>query len=205
MLPWTVLLPLLAWWIRRSALTAPLALHRSLHIYFALWGLFLLVFFSLLSNVLIAYVLPAVAPLSCLAGVWLARRQAESIIRRTLVAGVLFSMLVSLVAVAYIGVTNEHKKISTEALVDTWANKAQAGEPLYFYLWVPQSSKFYTAGQAQLFKTIPDIEQAIGSGQPMLIALYDTQMRALDESLLSQLSNPQKFGRYTLFELNWPK
>ena len=179
--------------------------HQTLSIYFAFWGLFLLIFFSLSNNVLIAYVLPAVAPLSCLAAVWLVRCHAEQIVRRTMVFGLLFTSLLGLGAVGFIGLTDEHKKISTEALVEKWTREAKANEPLYFYRWIPQSTKFYTQGTARLFKTIPDIETAIGSGQALFIALHENEIRAMPEALFAQLSNPEQFGRFTLYEANKPK
>ncbi len=205
MVPWSILLPLLAWWTRRTQREPIQMQHQTMSIYFAFWGLFLLIFFSLSKNVLIAYVLPAVAPLSCLAAVWLARCRAEKIVRRTLVSGVLFTTLFGLGAVGIIALTDEHKKISTEALVAKWTLESKANEPLYFYRWVPQSTKFYTQGTAKLFKTIPEIENAIGSGQALFIALDESEIRAMPEALLAQLSNPEKFGRFTLYEANKPK
>jgi len=205
MLPWTILLPILAWRTRKAPRDEAPKSYRHMLVYFALSGFFLLVFFSLSSNVLISYTLPSVAPLACLAAVWLARRQAETAIRRTLVAGLVFTTVLSLTAVGYIGLTDEHKNLSAETLVQTWRNSAQAGEPLYFYPWQPQSSKFYTSGQARVFKTVPDIEAATASGEPLFIALKDDQLRAIPEALQSQLSDPQRVGQYTLFRMNQAK
>ncbi|MCD8503656.1 MAG: glycosyltransferase family 39 protein [Burkholderiaceae bacterium] len=202
LLPWTILLPVLAWITRRAPRSDSIKPQHQMMVYFAIWGLFPLVFFSLSSNVLIAYTLPTVAPLACLAGLWLAQRQADKAIGRTLIGGVIFTTALSFGAVGYILLTDEHKKISTEALVQTWHASAQNSEPLYFYLWVPQSSKFYTAGQAGLFKDTEQLERTINAGKPMFLALYDSQLRAMPESLRSQLKNPKAFGRYTLFEIN---
>lgn len=126
-------------------------------------------------------------------------------VRRTLVSGVLFTSLLGLGAVSFISLTDEHRKISTDALVEQWAHQAKANEPLYFYRWVPQSTKFYSRGTAKLFTTIPDIENAIGSGQALFIALDESEIRAMPKALLAQLSNPEKFGRFTLFRTNKPK
>lgn len=202
MLPWTILLPLLAWRTRRAPRDETPTLYRSTLVYFGLNGLFLLAFFSLSSNVLISYTLPAVAPLACLAAVWLSRRQAGKTITRTLIAGVVFTMALSLTAVGYIGLTDEHKKISTEVLIETWKRNAQADEPLYFYPWIPQSSKFYTSGQARLFTEIDEIEATADSGKAFFIALNDDQLRSLPETLQNRLGNAVKIGKYTLFEIN---
>ena len=211
--PWTILLPILAWLTRKAPRNdsrndpsdTPPNTERHMLVYFALSGFFLLVFFSLSSNVLISYTLPSVAPLACLAALWLARRQAETAIRRTLVGGLVFTTLLSVTAVGYIGLTEEHKNLSSETLVQTWRNSAQADEPLYFYPWQPQSSKFYTSGDARVFKTIPDIEAAAAAGESIFIALKDDQRRAIPEALQRYLSDPQIVGDYTLFRMNQTK
>lgn len=201
-LPWTVILPVLAWASRKSARDESNKLINQMMVYFALWGLFPLVFFTMSSNVLIAYTLPSVAPLACLVALWLAKRQADKKIAHTLTGGLAFTVILSLSAVAYIQLSDEHKKISTVDLVQAWKTSAPKNEPLYFYLWIPHTSKFYTAGQAGLLKDQPELEQMINGGKPMFIALYDSQLRNLPESLLTRLKNPQPFGRYTLFEVN---
>lgn len=202
LLPWTILIPLLGWWTRKSPRDEPTKTHRHMMVYFALWGLFPLAFFSLSSNVLIAYVLPSIAPIAGLMAVWLAQRQADAPIRKTLIGGVIFTAALSIAAVAYVQFTDEHKKISSLALIQSWTSQAQANEPLYFYLWFPQSTKFYTADQARLLKDIPEIEQLADSGEPVFIALYSTQMRSIPPSLLARMTELEKFGRYTLFEMN---
>ena len=202
LLPWTIVLPVLAWVTRRAVREQSTNLQHQMMVYFAVWGLFPLVFFSASSNVLIAYTLPSIAPLAGLLGLWLARRQADQTISRTLIGGLIFTVVISFGAVGYLQLTDEHKKVSTLALVDNWRANAQDGEPLYYYLWVPQSSKFYTAGQAGLYKDIKEIEQAAESGKPVFLAIYDTQMPTLPDALRTQLKNPKPFGRYTLFELN---
>jgi hypothetical protein len=146
--------------------------------------------------------LPSIAPIAGLMAVWLAQRQADAAIRKTLIGGVIFTAALSIAAVAYVQFTDEHKKISSLALIQSWTSQAQANEPLYFYLWFPQSTKFYTAGQARLLKDIPEIEQLADSGEPVFIALYSTQMRSIPPSLLARMTELQKFGRYTLFEMN---
>ena len=202
LMPWTVILPVLAWASRKSAQDEPNRPIHQMMVYFALWGLFPLVFFTFSSNVLMAYTLPAIAPLACLTALWLARRQADKKIARTLLGGLALTVALSLGAVAYIQLSDEQKKISTLALVQTWRVSAPNNEPLYFYLWIPHSSKFYTTGQAGLLRDASELEQVINNGKPMFIALYDSQLQSLPRPLLSKLKNPQSFGRYTLFEAN---
>lgn len=201
MLPWTILIPILAWRTKHAARTALNAQDRSMLVYFALWGLVPLGFFSLSSNVLIAYVLPSIAPLACLIAIWLTRLQADVSVRRTLIVGVLVTAAISIAAVLYINLSSERYKVSTNLLIEQWSQDTQQQIPLYFYSWVPQTAKFYTQGQAGLFDDVHQLSQAIDSGKPMYLALYDTQIRGLPEELLKQLPEPQQFGRYTLFVL----
>lgn len=202
LLPWTVLLPLLVWRIRKASHVELPTHYRSMLVYFGLCGVCPFAFFSISSNVLISYTLPAVAPLACLAAIWLASRKADKTIRQVLVAGVLFTAALSLTAVGYIQLTDEHKNISTEVLINTWKTNAEDNEPLYFYPWLAQSSKFYTSGQARLFIDIKEIEAAAESGKKFFIALNDDQLRSLPETLQERLSNAVKIGTYTLFEIN---
>ncbi len=60
-------------------------------------------------------------------------------------------------------------------------------------------------GPSSGFKTVPDIEAATASGEPLFIALKDDQLRAIPEALQSQLSDPQRVGQYTLFRMNQAK
>ena len=202
MLPWAVLLPILAWVTRRSARSAAGINDKSMLIYFGVWALFLLAFFSLSSNVLIAYTLPTVAPLACMAAIWLARIQASKAIDRTLLGGVVFTMVLSLAAVAYVNFSKESEKFSTQSLVQTWSQSATADEPLYFYRWIPQSAKFYSSGQARVFLDIDQIRQAADAGDPMFLALYDTLLRSMPADLVERFEKQTTLGRYTLFKLN---
>jgi len=56
MLPWTPLLPILLWRLRKAGMPAD----RGLHLYLLLFALTPLVFFTLAANILLAYVLPGV-------------------------------------------------------------------------------------------------------------------------------------------------
>ncbi len=201
MLPWTILLPILAWLTRKQTRQAVTSNDKSMLLYFGIWALFLLAFFSLSSNVLIAYTLPAVAPLACLAAVWLARRQAPKATMRTLIAGVVFTMALSLTAVAYINFSQDSEKFSTNTLIENWKQSATSNEDLYFYLWIPQSAKFYSSGQAKVFTDVDQIRQAVSNEEPIFIALYDTLLRTFPEDLREHLRDPQPFGRYTLFRI----
>lgn len=201
LLPWTILLPVLAWMTRKTPQDRPLKLEHQMMLYFAVWGIFPLIFFSLARNVLIAYTLPAIAPLCCLAGIWLSTKQADKIISRTLMAGLLCTAILSLAAVTYIHFSNLHNQISTQTLIENWQANAKQSEPLYFFMKAPYSSKFYSDGKVRVFKNMSDIEQATRSSQPIFLALEDKQLKVMPESLKSKLQNPQPFGHYTLFEL----
>lgn len=201
-MPWTILLPILGWITRRKNRVSANNNDKSMLIYFSVWALFLLVFFSLSSNVLIAYTLPAIAPLACVAAIWLARIQAPKVIERTLLAGVAFTLILSVVAVAYVNLSKESEKFSTKALIQTWSASASAEEPLYFYLWIPQSAKFYSSGQAQVFSDIDQIQQAVNSGESIFLAIYDTSLRSMPRDLIERMDEQTTLGRYTLFKIN---
>lgn len=200
MMPWTLLLPLLAWLTRGTRSQTPDHVPPYAMLYFGLWGLFPLAFFSLSSNVLIAYTLPAIAPLACLGALWLGRKTATTKIQNTLVAGLLITTSISLIAVAYLQLSGKNKTISTAVLIHTYQN-AQQGEPLYFYQAVPQSAKFYSAGQARLLKSVEDLQQAVSAEHPLFIALDDAQIASMPIDVKAVLVEVAHEGRYTLFQI----
>lgn len=202
MLPWTLILPFLAWSTRDKNRKSPSTNRLHMMIYFGLWGLLPLVFFSVSKNILISYTLPAIPPLACLAALWLEEKSTAHNILRPLSFGVLLTMTVSIGAVAYINLSDSNERLSTEALIKNYSINSHSGEPLYFFQTIPYSAKFYTTGQAKLFSDIDQIREATMSNQSIYIALDDKQIPMLPQDLTLHFENPHQFGRYTLFQIN---
>jgi len=202
MLPWTIILPLLAWRTRGNIRKTSSTNRFQMMVYFGLWGLFPLIFFSLSKNILISYTLPAIMPFACLAALWLDGKTAEKKIHRSLIFGVMLTMTVSLFAVAYIRLSDKHERLSSEALIQAYTSKSVRDEPLYFYQLVPHSAKFYTGGQAMLVDNFDSLRKSIATHQSMYIAFDEKQLTMIPEDLKSQLVSPQQHGRYMLFYIN---
>lgn len=202
MMPWTVLLPLVAWVTRGTMTQKSVQYPPHTILYFALWGLAPLGFFSLSSNVLIAYVLPSIPPLSCVAALWLGRKSTGKAIQRSLIVGLTLTITVSLLAVAYLHFSNKNEYISTESLVHIYTVNEKHGEPLYFYQAVPASAKFYTSGMSQALVSNDEIASLISSRKAAFIALHDKQMQMISGDLKVQLVTVQRSGPFTLYSVS---
>jgi 4-amino-4-deoxy-L-arabinose transferase-like glycosyltransferase len=145
LLPWTLLLPIAAWWWRHSSSIKPAEpKDRSWQVYLILWGLTPCLFFTLAGNIIMPYVLPALPALALLGAGWLARRFDVARVSRILLIGLGFVIVIMTAAVIQLGrmETSGHIK-STKALIETYQSKRTDGDTLIYLGKRPFSANFY--------------------------------------------------------------
>jgi 4-amino-4-deoxy-L-arabinose transferase-like glycosyltransferase len=196
-LPWSIVLPVMAWKRRRSGAQAP-AEDRSFRLYLWLWALVPGAVFTLSGNVLWTYVLPAMPALAMLAAMYLNRQPAGTAPERTVAAGVglVTVTTVAVVAAFNLGGWDDHRSMKT--LVAEY-RAVSRGEPLVFFRQVPYSASFYSAGAAELAAEPEDLAARIAGG-PSYVVLRARHRSKLPDELAVHLRLVRQVDEYALYE-----
>jgi 4-amino-4-deoxy-L-arabinose transferase-like glycosyltransferase len=196
-LPWSIVLPVMAWKRRRNGARAP-AEDRSFRLYLWLWALVPGVVFTLSGNVLWTYVLPAMPPLAMLAAMFLNRQPAATAPERTVAAGVglVTAATVAVVAAFNLGGWDDHRSMKT--LVAEY-RAVSRGEPLVFFRQVPYSASFYSAGAAELAAEADDLEARLAAG-PSFVVLRSRHRSKVPDQLADHLRLVRQLDEYALYE-----
>jgi hypothetical protein len=194
-LPWSIVLPAIAWKRRRAATAAP-SDDRELRVYLWLWALAPCAVFTLSRNVLWTYVLSAMPALAMLAAKFLNRLPAESAPERTVAAGVglTAAATIAVVAAFNLGGWDDHR--SMKALVAEY-RAVSSGEPLVFFRQVPYSASFYSAGAAELAAEAADLETRLAIG-PAFVVLRSRHRSRVPDMLAERLRLVRNMDEYAL-------
>ena len=155
-LPWTLLLPLLAWGRRahlRPAATQPPAPPLRPYVYLLAWVLWPCIFFTASRNILWTYVLPGLPALAILGAGWLAR---DGRVQRT--TGLLgVGLLVT--AALFVGATTkrvaEGEVKSAHDVIAAFESQRQPGDELHFVGANQFSVAFYGYGRYKPLADFP--------------------------------------------------
>ena len=205
-LPWSLLLPL-AWWrwrkdamthrVVRTAPTLP-ASDKPLQLYWVLWSLTPLVFFTFAGNILWTYVLPALPPLALLGAAWLTLHADRRRINRLLTLGLLLSSLLFAGFVISLNLIQVEDWHTTKRLVQHYAALNSRDRALIFYPERPYSAAFYSRGQAERVSQPAELFTRMAK-QPAFLAVKTTAVATLPAELHPQLQWLARHGDYTLF------
>ena len=201
-LPWTVLLPLIAWQSRRVNHRHPQADRQSklFFWYFLLWGVMPAVFFTFAGNIVWAYVLPGIPALAVLCGRWLRGLSMENKIRHYLQGGLIFTSLVAWGFIISVPLSNRDDERSAKPLVQRYQSIRQAEEPLIYYGVRPFSAAFYTQGQAIEIKDEGELQSRLASPSPFFLAVETGKAKRFPKEWLEMLEPVAVHGFYTLFK-----
>jgi 4-amino-4-deoxy-L-arabinose transferase-like glycosyltransferase len=196
-LPWSIVLPVIAWKRRRSGAAPAPAKDFDFVLYLWLWALVPCVVFTTSRNALWTYVLPAMPALAMLAAMFLNRQPAASAPERTVAAGVGFTAAATIAVVAVFnqGGWAEHRSMKT--LVAEY-RAVSRGEPLVFFRQVPYSASFYSAGAAELAADADDLEKLLADG-PAFVVLRSRHLSRVPDSLAEQLRLVRMVDEYGLY------
>lgn len=156
-LPWTLLLPLLAWGRRAHLLPQP-APHPTApptreSLYLWAWALWPCLFFTASRNILWTYVLPGLPALAILGAAWLARDGRHLRSQRIVALGLLVT------AALFVGATTKRaadgEVKSAHAVIAAFEARRQAGDELLFVGANQFSVAFYGRGR---YEPLPDFE-----------------------------------------------
>jgi 4-amino-4-deoxy-L-arabinose transferase-like glycosyltransferase len=195
-LPWSVVLPVIAWRSRRAGNGMPPE-DRELNRYLWLWAIVPCVVFTLSGNVLWTYVLPAIPALAMLGAMFLHRLPAAASVERTVAAGVASTAVaaVAVVAAFNAGGWSDHR--SMKSLVEVYRSTAH-GEPLVFFRHVPYSASFYSGGAAELAREPADLQARLARG-PAYVVLRSRHRDRVPDDLADGLRLVRQVDEYALY------
>ncbi len=201
-LPWTVLLPLIAWGSRGSNLRQWLTDKpaRLFFWYFLLWGIMPAVFFTFAGNIVWAYVLPGIPALAVLFGRWLSGLAMENKIRHFLQGGLVFTSLLAWGFIISVPLSNRDDERSAKPLVHKYQSLRQPSEPLVYFGVRPFSAAFYTQGQAAVVKEGNSLQELLSRPTGFFLAVETGKANRFPKEWLDQLEPISVHGFYTLYK-----
>lgn len=201
-LPWTVILPIIAWENKRTIRQTQLEdrYARSFFWYFLLWGGMPAIFFTFAGNIVWAYVLPGVPALAVLCGRWLASLSIENRIVRYLQAGLLFTILLAWGFIFSLPITKRDENKTAKPLIEHYQTMQQAGEPLIYYANRPFSAAFYSQGRAIRLDDARVLEAKLASAEAFFLAVETATANQFSKAWLDRLERVAVYGGYTLYE-----
>jgi 4-amino-4-deoxy-L-arabinose transferase-like glycosyltransferase len=195
-LPWSIVLPVIAWKRRRAGVAAP-SDDRPLSVYLWVWVLLPCITFTLSRNVLWTYVLPSIPALAMLAARYLNRLPVGTAPERAVAAGVGFTAAatIALVVAFNLGGWADHRSMKT--LVAEYRALSR-GEPIVFLRQVPYSASFYSAGAAELAADAVDLETRLATG-PAFVVLRSRHRSRVPDSVAERLRPVLVVDEYGLY------
>ena len=214
-LPWTVLLPALAFGRKAglkaatlAAATKPglpetfaaskalVAAKRQRTLYLLAWSVSPCLFFTLSGNILWTYVLPALPALAMLAAAWLAADARTRLVDTVVAAGLLGMAL--LVGAFFLKQQKDDSWKTAKMAVAQYQLLNTDKRPLLLMGDLPYSASFYSQGKAKAVKD--NAELAIRMAQERLfVALNPDQVQALTPELKIRLQLEATSGAYSLY------
>jgi 4-amino-4-deoxy-L-arabinose transferase-like glycosyltransferase len=159
LLPWSLLLPLAAWyWRREPAGPDP---KPALSLYLLLWLLLPLAFFTAARNIIWTYALPSLPAAALLMARWMARRSARA--EHWVAAGLAVSLAGAVVGFGRLGAEQRQDERSARSLVGAYQAHAQGDQPLMYAERRPFSAAFYSRGRALQLEQIGEAVEHLGA------------------------------------------
>jgi 4-amino-4-deoxy-L-arabinose transferase-like glycosyltransferase len=199
-LPWTVILPLLAWRGRSDRPEVSHSERQGWMPYLFLWALVLLVFFTFSSNVLIAYVLPVLAPLAALGGTWLARSPNVRRVDRAVATGLVLTALCSAGFIAYSN-TENGETLSARAATQACLAHVPDVQKIILLRVTADSAAFYSRSRTIELEDDAKVSQALEDHQSLCVILSPSSLRTLPEQTRSKLTDLGMHGKFVVLAI----
>lgn len=213
-MPWTILLPILAWQTRGSLTGAPpvqstASSHHTVDSdsnvsavpfrnYLILWAFMPAFFFTMAGNIIWPYVLPGLPALALLMGGWLTTRANQKIVRLNLAIGLLITITVTVSFNISMPLTGRSTNLAAKTLIEDYQSQMPGDRPLIYLGQRPFSAAFYSRGHAQLEKTPEALVQRLNT-TPAYVAIRSSYLTYMPPALLESLDRLSVHGHFTLF------
>lgn len=196
-LPWTLLLPVLAFGRAKAAASNPLVRpERSWRTYLLLWGAAPCLFFTVAGNILWTYVLPGLPALAMFAATWLASDTRTRRVNAIVASGMVITALG--ISIAIVSLNQPGNSNTAKSLVEAYRARKAGKEPLIFLETPPYSAAFYSQGEAKQVNDTGELKERLEHG-PAFVALKGKQQQDLPFEVQSRLHSEGRYGDYELF------
>ncbi len=166
-----------------------------------------LVFFTFAGNIIWTYVLPAMAPLAVLLGVYFAPRMQAAVSWRALVLGAVGLGAASVAMATIVWVPRHVARHSSAKLVAQWRERVALapGELVCVCRKAPASLRYYTQGAVRTLVQMPEAVQGIAPDHDRYLALAPAQVSELEGLAADQRPTltVQEVGRNEDLALLW--
>jgi len=195
--PWAVILPVLAWRSRADRASASQTQRAGWMPYLFLWALIPMAFFTLSSNVLIAYVLPALVPFAALGGSWLVRLQNAQRVDRAMALGLVLTAVCSAGFIVYAN-TEQGQTLSARAATQACLAHVPDVQKIILLRVTADSAAFYSRGRATELEDDAKLGQAIETNQSLCVILSPSSLRTLPDQTRSKLTDLGMHGKFVV-------
>ncbi len=202
-LPWTLLLPLLAFGRKKALKQADLPEQASTQtspknwrLYLLAWSIAPCLFFTMSGNILWTYVLPALPALALLAAGWLAGDVRTRRVDVFVSVGVV--VMASLIAAFFINQQRVDSWKTAKAAVAAYELRKTGAQPLLFMGDLPYSASFYTQGKAKAVAGNTELAARLKQSS-LFVALNPDQVKELPPELKGLLRLQATSGAYNLY------
>ena len=203
-LPWSVVA---VGWLARGLTTRrdelSSLLHDSWRLYFILWAITPMVFFTVSGNVLPTYVLPGLPALALLLGDgWQPRTSDAGPLRSTVRHALVSGIVICALFVIGIGVLRHRldNELSHKALALAVDSQRTSGDQRLVYMTQqPVSALFYSRGTATKVADAAGLAPYLADLPADFYVLRERDVAALPDSVRSRLTPLGQYGEYRLF------
>lgn len=205
-LPWTLLLPWLAFGRRKALIqvsqaglpvqAVPQTSLKNWRLYLLAWSIAPCLFFTMSGNILWTYVLPALPALALLAAGWLAGDVRTRLVDVCVSMGVV--LMACLIAAFFINQQRVDSWKTAKTAVAAYELRKTGEQPLLFLGDLPYSASFYTRGKAKAVAGNVELANRVKQGS-VFVALNPDQVRELSPELKGLLRLQATSGAYNLY------
>jgi len=204
-LPWSLILPVLAWRIPSHSRGLILR-DYSWSGYLGLWAITPILFFTLSGNILATYALPAMIPLSLIgAQIWLFAHATKTTETGRYKTGLkllpYFALITPLISLTAIGLQNNGyigTKSQRDLLSSYYQLQADSESRLIYLLKRPFSAQFYSRGQALVAKNWRQALPYLDDDTKDFYVIRSMQLQTLPDGWQDRLSILDEFHGYSL-------
>jgi 4-amino-4-deoxy-L-arabinose transferase-like glycosyltransferase len=203
-LPWTILLPILAWQTRRTGSSSDLiptvktSTEYEWRNYLLLWGFMPAIFFTFAGNIIWPYVLPGLPALALLMGIWLTSRAKQNLVRTNLALGLCITICIAVGFNLSMPLTGRSNNLAAKNLVEDYRSRKPKEIPLIYLRHRPFSAAFYSQGKAQIERTSEALIKRLETEQAY-VAIRTTDLPYVSRILLDKLDRLSQHGYFTLY------
>lgn len=201
-LPWSILIPIFMISNSKNRENKIIKKEKfAWRLYFILWFLAPVCFFTFAKNILWPYVLPGLPALALLAGDWLEDFIDQKAVKKLLIHGLLVTFILPIVVFISPPFNKRIQNKSAKEIISQYEKKKNPNDNLVFVGKRSFSADFYSKGKAEFISDIEKLRERI-SVAPAFVAIKNKSKSLAFHDLEKELILISKYGQYELYKTN---